>query len=64
MKNHPGELHPTPKPAPEHWRLDTLRPFLKKFQQNLIRPSLETTCSIEHDLPQIFDSDEEQGKLS
>ncbi len=64
MKNHPGESHPTPKPAPEYWRLDTLRPFLKKFQQSLVTPTLETMRSIEHDLPQIFDSDEDQGKLS
>lgn len=64
MKKHPAELPSTPKPAPDYWRLNTLRPFLKKFQQNLIRPTLETMHSIEHDLPRIFDSDEDQDKLS
>jgi hypothetical protein len=58
MKNRPNESGNAPKQSLPDWRLETLRPFLKKFQQNLRVPELEINPSHPYKLSWVFFDDE------
>jgi len=49
MKNEPIQARATDQPSPHGWRLDTLRPLLKKIQQQLAAP--KPTPTREQDVP-------------
>jgi hypothetical protein len=57
MKNYPIQAHATQNASPHDWRLDTLRPLLKKFQQQLVAPKLETTHMNEQNLPSTLEDE-------
>ncbi|MDX9992432.1 MAG: hypothetical protein RBS68_10330 [Anaerolineales bacterium] len=60
MKNQSDEScsSPTPNPIPRDWRIDTLRPFLKKFQQQLNASETKLTRVNLDELPGVFDEEE------
>jgi hypothetical protein len=60
MKNKLDEScsNPTANPLPHDWRMDTLRPFLKKFQQQLNVSETKIARVNLNELPGVFSEDE------